>query len=151
VAHANLGLRTVVEELSQGDAPMEEVLPLAKLVKEGSGTGMPNLLPEVEAQTAPPPHQADASSMGRKNEKMVREELPAREVMAVAKEEALAVGGEAAGAILAGVMSQEVPITLVLTGAADPCHGRRALPSLAQTGRDVPARGVPRTRGTPLQ
>jgi hypothetical protein len=47
-APANSGLRTVVEDPSRGDAPMEEVPPLAMLVKEGSGMGMPNLLPKVD-------------------------------------------------------------------------------------------------------
>jgi hypothetical protein len=31
-----------------------------------------------------------------------------------------------------------VPATLALTGASDPSHGRRASPSLAQTGGDLP-------------
>jgi hypothetical protein len=62
VAHANPGLRTVVEE-----PPL--------LVKEGLGTGVPNSLLEVEA---PPPHQADTSSAGRTNEEMVQEERSPR-------------------------------------------------------------------------
>jgi hypothetical protein len=72
---------------------------------------------------------------------MVREEPPPRDVMAVAQEEALAVGGEVAGAALAGVVSQEVPATLALTGAIDPSHGGKASLSLAQTGGDLPVRG----------
>jgi hypothetical protein len=34
-----------------------------------------------------------------------------------------------------------MPATLALMGVADPSHGRRASPSLAQTGDDLPARG----------
>jgi hypothetical protein len=95
-------LRMVAKDPSWRDAPVEEVLLVATLVEEGSGTGMPDLLAEVEAQAAPPPHQADVSSTRRTNEEMVQEEQPPREVVAVDPEEALAVGGKAAGAVLGG-------------------------------------------------
>jgi hypothetical protein len=111
---------------------------------------MPNSLPEVEAQAALPPHQAVAPSTGRTNEEMVREEFPPHEAMAVTQEEALAVGGEAAGATLAGVVSQEVPATLALTRAADLSHGGRASPSLAQTGGELPAWGGARDSRDPV-
>jgi hypothetical protein len=81
--HANPGLWTVVNEPSWGDPPVEEVLPSATLIKDGSRMGMPDTLPEVEPQTAPLPHHADASSMGWTNEEMVREEPPPREAMLV--------------------------------------------------------------------
>jgi hypothetical protein len=104
VAPANPGLQMVAEEPSQEDAPVEEVLLSATLVEEGSGTGAPHSLPEVEEQAAPPPHQVDASSVWRTNEEMVREEPLPREIMVVAQEEAWAVGGEAAGAVPAGLV-----------------------------------------------
>jgi hypothetical protein len=72
---------------------------------------------------------------------MVREDPLPCEVMAVTQEEALAIDGEAAEAVPTEVVSQEVPATLALTGAADPSHGGRASPSLAQSGGDLPARG----------
>jgi hypothetical protein len=150
-APVNLGLRTMAEDLSGGDAPTEEVPPLATLIEEGSGTGMPDSLPEVETQVAPPPHQANAFFAGRTNEEIVREKPQPREVMAVAQEESLVVGGEAAGAALAGVVSQKMPATLAFTEVANPSHGGRASPSLAQTGGDLPAREVLGTRVTPLQ
>jgi hypothetical protein len=70
---------------------------------------------------------------------MAREEPPPREVVAVAQEEALAVGGDAAETVSVEVVAQEVPAPLALTGVVDPTHGGRASPSLAQTGGDLPA------------
>lgn len=55
-AHANPGLRMVLEEPSWGDACMKEVLPSVTLVKERSGTGVLNLFPKVEAQMVLPPY-----------------------------------------------------------------------------------------------
>jgi hypothetical protein len=73
-APANLGLRMVAENPLWEDVAAEEVLPSAVLVEEGLGSGVPDSLPKVEVQAAPPPHQADASSSGWTNEEMVREE-----------------------------------------------------------------------------
>jgi hypothetical protein len=41
-----------VTEPEQGDAPAEEMLPMVAPVKEVSERGVPNLLPDAEAQAA---------------------------------------------------------------------------------------------------
>jgi hypothetical protein len=111
------------------------------LIEEGSGEGVPDSLPKVEVQMAPLPRRADVSSVGRTIKEIAREEPPPCEVMAVAQEEASVVGGEAAGTVSAKLVSQMVPAPLALTGVANPSHGGRASPSLAQTGVDLPTRG----------
>jgi hypothetical protein len=74
----------VAEDLSQEDAPVEEVLPSVMLVEDGSGAGVPNSLLEIEAQLAPSPRLADVSFVGRTIKEMAWEEPPPRKVMVVA-------------------------------------------------------------------
>jgi hypothetical protein len=149
-----LASQTVVMEPAQGDAPVEETLPTPTLVEEGLERGMPNSLPEVEAQMVLLPQQADASTAGWTGEEMAREEplwtldavaldeeptreetLP-HEAVAIVQGEALAADGEAAAAAMARMVPQEVPTTLALVGATDADSSRRSPPSMAQAGGD---------------
>jgi hypothetical protein len=115
------------------------------LIEHGLGASAPDSLPEFETQTVPPPHEADVASAEQVDEEMAREEPSAREVVAVAQEEASAIGGEVAGAVSTDVVLEEVPAPLALAGVADPDDSGRASSSLAQIGE------LPWTRGTQLR